>query len=262
MTVGEVTLSPTLSKEANAHASCLGTISTNSAAIWRAAKAQSVPLFSITVLCLCLSVVSCMYWIAVFTLSAFKCRQWWSRLHLFNQGLCPCLNPLWIGLGKCHSFDLSWPGIIFCQYSWGALCGQHMRGGFPHSPGQPKFSPCSYLNLVSLLTQTQWFTQRSSKSIKVFKFNDSVAAQVYDATNQRLAFASRSGVLKLFSVAGGDFWSIHLFIISLIQSAVDLIKLWAVAEASQATPVSLAFFGGGSQSLLVHKLENGEMYVQ
>ncbi|KAG6884125.1 hypothetical protein C0992_006946, partial [Termitomyces sp. T32_za158] len=69
-----------------------------------------------------------------------------------------------------------------------------------------------------------------------------VAAQVYDAANQRLAIASHGGTLKMFSVDG-----------------VDLIELWTVAEPSQAIPISLVFFGGGNQSLLIHKIENGEM---
>ncbi|KAG6882721.1 hypothetical protein C0992_010847, partial [Termitomyces sp. T32_za158] len=102
----------------------------------------------------------------------------------------------------------------------------------------------SIRGLVSLVPQAKhnsWFTQRSSKSIEVFKFNDSVAAQVYDAANQRIAIASHGGVLKLFSVDGAD-----------------LIELWTIADAPGVIPISLAFFGGGNQSLLIHKLENGE----
>lgn len=42
-------------------------------------------------------------------------------------------------------------------------------------------------------------------SLQAFEFNDSVAVQSFDATNQRLAIASHSGTLKLFSVdAGGE----------------------------------------------------------
>ncbi|KAG6871656.1 hypothetical protein C0995_001730 [Termitomyces sp. Mi166 len=100
---------------------------------------------------------------------------------------------------------------------------------------------------VSLIPQANQNTVHAP--IKLGRFADpdqSGSPKVYDAANQQLVIASHGGTLKLFSVDGG----------------VDLIKLWTIAEPLQAIPISLAFFGGGNQSLLVHKIENGEMTCQ
>ncbi|KAG6912470.1 hypothetical protein DXG01_014341, partial [Tephrocybe rancida] len=66
-----------------------------------------------------------------------------------------------------------------------------------------------------------WFTQKASKTNGCFTFNDSVAAQAYDAQNQRLVVASHGGTIKMFTFNG-----------------TELEQMWTIASAADAIPVT------------------------
>ncbi|KAG6912329.1 hypothetical protein DXG01_015343, partial [Tephrocybe rancida] len=105
-----------------------------------------------------------------------------------------------------------------------------------------------------------WFSQKALRAYDTFPFNDSVAVQAYDPMNKRLALASHGGTIKLYSVATtGGFTSGLTTGIPTQYHIVDLTELWTIRSTADAIPIGLKFFGGGNQSIILHKIETGEM---
>ncbi|KAG6912716.1 hypothetical protein DXG01_012673, partial [Tephrocybe rancida] len=149
--------------------------------------------------------------------------------------------------------DKAWGKITALSYVWAeppvgdkdeSLCVGNIRGSVALIPR----------------AQTSWFSQKALRAYDTFPFNDSVAVQAYDPMNKRLALASHGGTIKLYSVATtGGFTSGLTTGIPTQYHIVDLTELWTIRSTADAIPIGLKFFGGGNQSIILHKIETGEM---
>ncbi|KAG6814631.1 hypothetical protein H0H93_012819 [Arthromyces matolae] len=99
------------------------------------------------------------------------------------------------------------------------------------------------VSIIPKDTAKRWFLQKKLKHHLAFDFNDSVALASYDPLNQRVAFASHGGTVKLFNIDAGG----------------KITERWVLPATPGILPASLAFFGSGNQSLLYLKVETGEM---
>ncbi|KAF8874087.1 WD40-repeat-containing domain protein [Infundibulicybe gibba] len=113
--------------------------------------------------------------------------------------------------------------------------------------GEKRSSACvgtgrGSLTICILSMNGSLLSLQESATLFPFDFNDAVETQAYDTLNHRLAVASHSGLIKMFSVENG----------------VTLTTIWS-AIMNDAIPRGLVFFGGGNQNLAIHGLETGEM---
>ncbi|KAF8059013.1 WD40-repeat-containing domain protein [Lyophyllum atratum] len=98
------------------------------------------------------------------------------------------------------------------------------------------------ITLCPMSKSSTWLIWKESQTVTPFVFNDAVAGQAYDPLHCRLAVASQSGVMKVYSV----------------EKCVNLTPLWTTSMEG-AIPRGLNFFGGDNQYLLSLGLETGEM---